>query len=255
MPDRELCGEAIDVTAVGPELSDRLYALYAEHYDGADPHRFQEDLAEKQWVILLRVEATGEVVGFSTQRVMDVEVDGQPVRALFSGDTIIHPDYWGSQALVRAWCRFAGRLKAECRDRPLYWFLISKGYRTYLYLPLFFHAFYPRHDSPTPPFEARLIETLAMTRYPGQFDPATGLIEHREGHDRLKEDLDSTPRRQRNPHVAFFVARNPRYGEGVELACVAEIAPENMRATARRELEAGMREAERDAERTLLPAG
>ena len=32
------------------------------------------------------------------------------MRALFSGDTVIDPAYWGEQALVRAFCRLIGRL-------------------------------------------------------------------------------------------------------------------------------------------------
>jgi hypothetical protein len=240
LADRRLYGEVVSARALAPALVERLYALHAEHYDGTDSARFRADLAEKEWVILLREAATDAPVGFSTQRVMDVRVDGKPVRALFSGDTIIHRDYWGSQELVRAWCRFAGLLKSRCGDRPLYWFLISKGYRTYLYLPLFFHEFYPRHDRPTPAFEQRLITALGQTKYPAEFDPETGLIEVAGPHDRLKPELDSSPARVRNPHVAFFLERNPRYSEGVELACVAEISPSNIRSTARRELEAGL---------------
>jgi len=170
-------------------------------------------------------------------------VDGQPARALFSGDTIIDREHWGSQELVRAWCRLAGQLKSQRGDRPFYWFLISKGRRTYLYLPYFFREFYPRGDRPTPAFAQRLIRALGRLRYPEEFDPRTGLIEPAGPHDRLKPELDATLRRLRNPHVAFFTRRNPRYQEGVELACVAEISPQNMRSLARRELEAGMQAA------------
>jgi hypothetical protein len=239
MPENRLSGAVIPAAAVTAELADRLYALYEEHYDGADPVQFRADLAEKQWVILLREAATGLVVGFSTQLLIDVDLDGQPVRALFTGDTIIHRDHWGSQELVRTWCRFAGQLKAQDEGRPLYWFLISKGYRTYLYLPLFFHEFYPRYDRSTPAFEQRLIQALGTLKYPREFDPRTGLITHPGRHDRLKAELDATPRRLSNPHVAFFVQRNARYREGAELVCVAEIRAENMRSIARRELERG----------------
>jgi hypothetical protein len=174
---------------------------------------------------------------------MEVCVDRRPVSVLFSGDTVIHREYWGSQELVRAWCRLAGQLKARCGDQPLYWFLISKGHRTYMYLPLFFQDFYPCHDRPTPEFESRLIRALGREKYPRAFDPHTGLIEHSRTHDRLKPALDAAPLRVRNPHVTFFLDRNPRYQEGSELVCVAEIAPENMRSLARRELEEGLRTA------------
>ena len=39
------------------------------------------------------------------------------------------------------------------------------------------------------------------------------------------------------PHVRFFLERNPRYHAGTDLACVAEISPENLRGWVRRDLE------------------
>lgn len=240
MHRKSLHSEVGPVDSVRAELIRELYQLYEQCYDGSDPGRFEADLREKQWVILLRERASQRTVGFSTQMLIDIEVEGKPVRALFSGDTVIHPSYWGSQELVRAWCRLAGRLKARSADRPLYWFLVSKGYRTYLYLPTFFHRFYPRWDQSNSPFAGRLIHALGSAKYSGAFDPRSGLIEHLANHDRLKSELDATARHARNPHVEFFVRRNPNYRNGTELLCVAEISPENMRSTARRQLEIGL---------------
>jgi hypothetical protein len=234
----ELQSEVLGVAAISRAVRDRLLALHSQSYDGVDPERFLSDLSEKQWVILLR--ARGEIVGFSTQKALDVTVLDRPVRALFSGDTIVHPDYWGEQALVRAWCRLAGRLKAATQGRPLYWFLISKGHRTYLYLPTFFREFWPRRGCPTPGFEAELIRVLGRTKYPREFDPMSGRVEPRGQCDRLRAELDVAQKRQRNAHVAFFCEANPRYREGHELVCVTEIAPDNMRRIARAELVSAM---------------
>jgi hypothetical protein len=238
MPSR-LLGEIVDRPALPPALVDRLYALQDLCYDGVDPARFRADLEEKQWVILLRDGEGGEVVGFSTQRTLEVEVAGRRVRALFSGDTVIDPAYWGEQTLVRAFCRLIGRLLAS-GPGPLYWFLISKGHRTYLYLPTFFHSFWPCHERPTPPFEAELIRVLGQSRYPGEFDAARGVIRPRGPHDRLKEALDGSARRGHHPHVAFFLERNPGHRRGDELLCVADLDPQNLRPIVRREVLAAM---------------
>ena len=236
-----LVGEIVDRPALPPALLDRLYALQDRGYDGVDPERFRADLAEKQWVILLRDGEGGEVVGFSTQRTMEVSVGGRTVRALFSGDTVIDPAYWGEQTLVRAFCRLIGRLLSESPSPPpLYWFLISKGHRTYLYLPTFFHSFWPCYQRPTPPFEAELIRVLGEGRYPGEFDAERGVIRPRGPHDRLKEALDGSARRGHNPHVAFFLERNPGHRQGDELLCVADLDPQNLRPIVRREVLAAM---------------
>jgi hypothetical protein len=239
-----LRAEIIPVQELSTGLSDRLYGLYDHCYDGADRERFYADLGEKHWIILLRDSINNHPAGFSTQMLIRVTVHGRPICALFSGDTIIHPAYWGSQELVRAWCRFAGQLKANLGNSPLFWFLISKGYRTYLYLPCFFRTFHPRYDSPTPPFEAQLIGALGMRKYPKEFDPCTGVVAHGGVHDRLKSALDSTEKHVRNPHVDYFIRRNPHYWKGDELVCVAEITPDNMRSIAKRELEIGLQSVE-----------
>jgi len=240
MDERRLAGQVVAVSDLSPREVDRMFAVHARLYDGASQGAFRADLEEKDWVLLLRDEDDGEIRGFTTLVLLDAEIDGEPLRALFSGDTAIEPRFWGGQALVKTWARFVGEVRREHADRRLFWFLISKGYRTYLYLPLFFHAFYPRAGVATPPFERALIHALATRRYPGAFNPETGVIEH--AHDRLRPALAVvSEHRRRHPHVAFFLARNPGYARGHELACVAEISPENMKALARRMLLEGGR--------------
>ena len=237
MPDM-LTSRVVSPPDVDRGLCDRLFELYDAAYAGGSRSEFDHDLAEKDALILL--EGGDRVVGFSTQKVFDTVHEGRRLRILFSGDTIIDPKHWGSQELVRAWCRFAGTVKGDDPLTPLYWYLISKGHRTYLYLPLFFRSFYPSCDAATPPFEASLMRALGTSRYGDRFDPEAGLIDARSPHDRLREELDSAPQRTSNRHVAYFLDCNPRYAEGVELLCLAEITPENMRSFARRELERGM---------------
>ncbi len=239
MPSR-LQGELVPVAALGVELVEGLYRVYEACYDGGDPRRFRRDLAEKRWVILLRDAESGAVVGFSTQRTTDVVVHGRPVRALFSGDTIIDPGYWGEQALVQTFCGLVGRLLAAAEGRLLYWFLISKGHRTYLYLPTFFHEFFPRHDRSPPPFEAELMRVLGLEKFGADFDASAGLVRQRGPHDRLKPQLDGSAQRRQNPHVAFFLARNPAHAEGEELLCVASLHPDNLRPVVRRAVVAAL---------------
>ncbi len=232
--------EVLRAADLEPQLCGELFAIYARHYDYADRGRFLDDLAEKDFVILLRDAGTGAARGFSTQRVLGASVDGRPVRALFSGDTIIDRDAWGEQELVRAWCRLAGRVRAAEPRTPLYWFLISKGYRTYLYLPLFYRDFYPRHDRPAPAFEQGLLDALCERKFGEHYDRGAGLIRFPRSLGQLKRDFADVPPKQRsNPHVKFFLARNPDFARGVELACLAEIAADNMRGLAQAMLREG----------------
>lgn len=240
-PGKRLRGEAVAVSDLDAARRGELFALFTRHYDCVDPARFDADLAGKDHVLLLRDAATGTVRGFSTQVVSREEINGRAVRALFSGDTVIDRAFWGEQELVRAWCRYAGRVLAAEPSTPLFWLLISKGFRTYLYLPLFFRTFLPRREVTPPPAAQRTLDALAARRFGPAYDPAAGLLRFPDSLGQLRPDLAETPAgRTDHPDVRFFLERNPGYARGEELVCLAEIAPDNLRALARRALLEGM---------------
>src|SRR3954468_15761273 len=135
-----LQGRLVPVAELTPAQRDARFALMDRHYENVRRQAFEADLEEKQWVILLLDPAS--VCGFSTQVVLEVEVGGRPVRALFSGDTIVDRDRWGDPALPHVWGRLALPLSDAAPAAELYWFLISKGYKTYRFLLLFFREFY-----------------------------------------------------------------------------------------------------------------
>jgi hypothetical protein len=220
--------------------SDRhtMYAIFARHYDCVSIDSFLFDLAEKDCVLVLTSDY-GTICGFSTQKVLRLTVRGVPIRAVFSGDTVVDRAYWGQQELGRSWCHYVSSVYAEEPDVPLYWFLISKGYRTYLYLPLFFERFYPSCDMATPEFDQFVLDTLASFKFPNHYRPDRGVIEFEHSKGQLQPHLAEIPaRRLRDRHVQFFLERNPRYAIGHELACLAEISPRNMKLFAGRILAA-----------------
>ena len=240
MPGR-LSSEVVARGALSSSDRDRLFAVFERHYERVSRERFEGDLAEKDFVILLREGASGAVQGFSTQRVLTLKHRGERVRAVFSGDTVIDRAYWGEQELVRGWCRFAGRVKAAEPAAPLFWFLITKGYRTYLYLPLFFREYDPCGERPTAPERKALLDALALAKFPADYDPATGLIVPGEAADRLRPDLAETPEGRRDDaRVRFYLEKNPRCAQGEELVSLAEIVASNMKGVAARAFAEGL---------------
>ncbi len=55
----------------------------------------------------------------------------KPRHAFFSGDTIIEKEYWGNRALTCAMYRYIVSFKLRYPLVPVYWILISKGFKTY----------------------------------------------------------------------------------------------------------------------------
>ncbi|MDO4693156.1 MAG: hypothetical protein Q4A62_00805 [Eikenella sp.] len=219
---------------------DELYALYARYYAGTSPALFRRDLLEKDGVLLLADEG-GAIRGFSTLKVLQAEHQGRPLRALFSGDTVIDHRFWGEQTLPLAWCRLAGRIQAMQPEVPLYWLLIVKGDRTYRYLNVFSKQYYPNRRHATPPDIQALIDGLAAARFGPAYDAARGLVRHPESQGHLKAEWH-TGKQDSHPEAAYFRSRNPGHGQGDELVCLTLLAPENLRSFALRGFQQGLEE-------------
>lgn len=219
---------------LGAETRQGMFALFARCYEGVTSAQFEQDLAGKDHVILLR-SVEGAVRGFSTQQIYETTFEDETVSILFSGDTLVEPECWGSAELVKGWCAVAARALCARPDRRLFWFLISKGYRTYLYLPLFFQAYLPAPGQPEMPEHRRLLDHVAAQKFGAAYQPATSLVCFPQAPGWLSPALAGVPPgRVQDPHVKFFLERNPGYAEGVELACLAEVALENTHGLGRR---------------------
>jgi hypothetical protein len=210
-----------------------MLALMQAHYVNVSESEFHADLEQKNWVILL--ESENLLYGFSTQAAMVVPHEGQLHRVVFSGDTIIAREAWGGLELPIAWGVMMRALR-DSHPSPLHWFLISKGYKTYRYLPVFFKHFIPsRHEDPST--DPTLLNAAARLRFPHRFDAQTGIIQAEPGGQRLKPGLADPEERLDDPDVAFFLTHNPGHAQGDELACLARFDEENLRPFIRRHLD------------------
>lgn len=207
--------------------------LLSSHFQAVSLAQFEADLATKNWVVLIR-QPDGLLAGFSTLLVRDLEIDGSPLTMVCSGDTIVSPSAWSTMALPRAWLE---ALRAICPGddrKPLYWLLITSGFRTYRFMPTFWNEFYPRFDAPTPPREQRLLDALATSSYGHAYNPATGIV-YLPHPQPLRSNLAHVPpERLEDPHVRFFLQRNPGHARGDELACLADLRVENLSPAGRR---------------------
>jgi hypothetical protein len=214
-----------------------MYELLAAHHLGTDPGVFRRDLEGKQWVILLR-DLDDHLVGFSTQRLLKLPSATGEHGILFSGDTVVARPARQQPALAGAFGHLVLRLARDHPGLPLSWFLITKGFRTYRFLPLCFRVFHPAHDRPTPPDVRELLDRAARALFPDRWDPAAGLVRATASSDRLRPELAAVPPgRRADPHVRFFLDSNPGFATGDELACLASLDPGNLTAAAWRQID------------------
>lgn len=213
----------------------QMWGLLTEHFANAERRRFDRDLDEKEWVVLLEDSDSGRLRGFSTIQRIETRLGGGPAVAYYSGDTIVQQGFWGERLLPALWSRHVFGL-AAAEPTPAYWFLISSGYKTYRFLPVFFRDFYPRWDRPTPPQVKRLLDAFGTLKFPGEYDPAAGVVRFAEPAPLRPGVADLTAGRLADPHVAFFAAANPGHGRGDELACLTELSAANVTPAGRRAL-------------------
>lgn len=236
----DLRANVVACTTLTFDEVERMYSLYATSYLDTARARFLADLSDKTHCIVLR-DGDGTIQGFSTLKLYETRWRETPIRVMFSGDTIIDPEHWGTQQLAFAWIRHAGEVRRAAPTVPLYWFLICKGHRTYRYLGAFARHYLPRAGAPADGTDSAdaaaqdLLDHLATERYGRAYDRAAGILSFDVPQGRLAPELASVPDAHRRiGNVAYFLQRNPGYACGDELVCLCELSAVNLRPLARR---------------------
>lgn len=175
-------------------------------------------------MILIRRRDDAEVVGFSTVTKVRMKHGRRRVRGIFSGDTIIDPDYWGSRALQVSFLLYMLRTRLRHPFAPLFWLLISKGYKTYLLLANNFPRYYPNPDGRHTHYET-LVRQYCDQLFPGYWCERRKVLDFGDQYQCLKGQVaEITPElARRYPRIGYFEQRNPEWRRGTELPCIGQV--------------------------------
>jgi len=199
----------------------QMYDVFRRYYDLRDLDTFVRDLSKKTAIVIVRERESNRVVGFSTLLAMDIKVGGKTARGVFSGDTIMEKEYWGSKALNNRIAQYMFAEKLRNLGKPVYWMLISKGYKTFLLLTNNFMAYYPNRENRHPHLK-KVVEHYCDRLFPGCYDEKTGVLDFGDRSMFLKGEVAGITEemREAQPNIAFFEERNPEWARGTELPCV-----------------------------------
>lgn len=212
----------------GAELQE-MFILLQSYFDGVRWETFRRDLSEKDQVMLLRDGATKSIVGFSTLMHFTVQAPDGPVMIVFSGDTVVEES-------SRSYCGFGYGLDIYFRivrqgagSIPVYYALISKGWRTYRVLPFLFRKFFPSCENVTPGHYRGIANVFGAYKYPRLYDVRRGIVSGTPDGQRIRRDGPDvlSVHRLADPHVNFFAIANPHHWDGDELVCIADVNPSN----------------------------
>lgn len=209
----------------------RMFAVFDRHFLNAHRDQFEADLANKNYVLILR-NNDASVAGFSTLAVYRTPSVDAPV--VCSGDTVVEQAARSTCQFLAAWLHAVWHLRREYHCDRFHWLLIVSGFRTYRLLPVFWKASYPRFDRLTPPTIQAMIARLAAKRFGPRFDSKSGLVRFANPQI-LRHRKDREPDgRLSDPHVAFFSRANPFHERGDELVTLTEMCDDNLTPAGRR---------------------
>tara|TARA_Y100000310_G_scaffold343242_1_gene449949 strand:- start:1771 stop:2487 length:717 start_codon:yes stop_codon:yes gene_type:complete len=231
----KLSGQATEVRNLTKLQVSQMYSLMDQYYSRVRKKSFLADLNEKDHALLM-LDSFGMVRGFSTQQIISSRVGDITTKCLFSGDTIIDRAYWGEQVLSSLWGKYAYNLYESLNEgEEAYWFLMSKGYRTYRFLPTFFNKFFPTYREETPEKEKAVLDHFASIKYPNNYVHGRGIVSFNGEKDSLRECICDVPEKVlTKPDVRYFLEANPGWIQGDELCCIAEISDKNFNRMAKR---------------------
>lgn len=222
LPRAELSARALD----------EMYLLLDRHFDGTTRAGFHRDLAEKNWVLLAEDDA-GRIQGFSTLYVGQSEREGNPIGVLCSGDTIMDPSARTGSLLAITWLAAVTTVASRTLRGPLHWLLICSGYRTYRFLPLFWKEYCPRLQG-SPCEMLGLMDYLARERWGSHYYPPEGIVRFPDPQVLREAASGGLSEPANDPHLAFFLEKNPGARFGDELVCLTALSPENLTAAGTR---------------------
>lgn len=226
MSEKLFC-EVVPAGSLQTNILREMFSLFCTYFSQPHFQNFTGDISEKDWVFLFRDTQDKKVQGFSTLRIFEHRFQSQVMTIVYTGDTIIHKPYRNSLVFAKNWIGTVCDLTKDV-THPVYWFLLSSGYRTYRCFPVYFKQFYPVYNDETPPPINELMKDVSTSLFGNQFNPATGVVRFYKGNTPLV-DAESNPplSRLNDPHIDFFMKQNPGNVNGDELVCLAEVSDEN----------------------------
>lgn len=220
----QVFGKVFEVENLTALQMERMFHLMQMYYENVSIEQFKNDLLEKDHVILLMDKKDKTIQGFSTLLTVTLTDHGREVLGVYSGDTVLNKSYWGTAALGITFLKYLWQLKVQNLNKSVYWFLISKGYKTYLLMANNFTTHYPRYEKETPVYFKQLMKSFYVKKFGESYLADRDLIHFNKPSCHLRDNVAAIKESHLSlPRVQFFQKKNPSWQNGDELTCVAEM--------------------------------
>ena len=207
-----------------------MYELMIKSYFGIEKESFTKDLLSKDKILI--ISNSEKIIGFTSfkfHQFTDPETNNYTLTVCFSGDTVVDKQFRGDLSLPIQWGLIMLK-ESIFRKSSIYWLLTTKGIRTYRYLPVFFHSFYPSPFFSDPKLK-RYIQYFANHIFKDEYNPDLGILKRSANIQSIREvDEDlAYIERKNDKFVNYFLKKNPGFADGEELVCLAEFSLDNIK--------------------------
>lgn len=227
VPSGRLSAQVWQRDQVSDAQRQEMFALFERYYDHVDYPTFVRDMDAKDEVIILTDSGDGSIRGFCTLKLsrFESERDGRGYYTLFTGDTIVDRPYWGQTAFHQAFIWHWAKIALKTRE-PVYWLLITKGYKTYLIMGRNCPTHWPRYNAPTPPYIEERLRQASEAHFGVAYLAELGVVREGERQPRLKLGVAGVDEVvTMTEDMRFFERLNPHHAQGDQLVCFALMTP------------------------------
>jgi len=216
-----------DIKSITFDHLEQMFRIHEKYYLNANIEKFTDDMGKKKGVFIVMEKTTDKIVGFSTWGEYSFMYEGKKAVGIFSGDTILEKEYWGDKSLQKAFAKKIILKSALNPHRRTFWFLITKGYKTYMLLANNFAEYYPNYRGENEGLK-QVIDEYTNHLFPGAYNETTGLLHFGPQSDSLIGSVAPISQKEmRHPKIRFFAEKNPTWEQGTELPCIGEVSLKN----------------------------
>lgn len=219
-------GSLVKVTSLSLEDRNQCFDVLQESFEGVSMGGFLQDLFEKEQVILLR-DGDSQIVGFSTLMSFPLTTQDGVMEIVFSGDTAVHPCARNSREIGRCLAMYL-QIVLSRSENPVWYVLISKGWRTFRAMWFLFQKAYPhnKEDLLSPEYQA-IVSAFGRYKYQNRTLRDNSVLIATDDAQRIRLESEDLIIRN-NEDGRLFTELNPGYVNGDELVCIAPVRTDNM---------------------------
>ncbi len=180
-----------------------------------------EALKQRQRIALFKYK--GEIVGIAAIDIFPEVFEGEKACSIYTGNTWVRQD-WRNKNLIQL-LAFMSMIESKIRYpfHRLYWFFGSNNYMSYRLLYSNFSRFWPALDVQTPEWELNYMRHLGELYFDSTLDRETLIWSQKGSRSFKEEDTVLADKHKKDPHIQFYLERNPGYMQGDRLMCMAPL--------------------------------